>query len=535
MLQPTSETTHADEDSAQLLTPDARGAHPRHIIGASIPRSGHHLLARLLEVFLGDRLFYCEAYADMGCCRSVPCRLREQRPISFQKSHDFDLTLPRDIPDALYLIQHRPPVPVAVSAREYYADERYPGSFGAETLSDHSEYAVWLGRLAAYFVGFWERWLDVPPPGSAIVEYDDLAARPHDVLAEVLDRIGVRAEADAIDQAVAWVVPRAGPYSELSYAPRALEARPAYVPELLAPYESAIVEHLPVLAAHRQFPPVAHRETLVGQIFEARRLAQGGDALAALTIVERAIEGRDPIGLLLHERAFHLQALSRHDEAYATLRNAVALTPPHPVVLDALVTLSLFVDDQATAVDTARALVDLLGVERAGPVAAGLADTRGPLQGKGRSEIPHGGVGTAGHRIRHLRSEVVAREVALRRSERLLIEKEQMIAMLATAAHDRLNEIERLTALVSERDRAIDAVTAAAEERLDLLRRLTATLDEERHLRDSIAAIAQERLDRIGELYADLVEKQQVIDDLAAAARERAELIDRLTNALDDR
>lgn len=458
-----------------------------HIIGASIPRSGHHFLARLLETALGDRFFYCEAYGEPGCCREVPCRFRERRQVSFQKSHDFELDLPNAVPDVLYLIQHRPPIPVALSAREYYFQEDLPGPYGDAIAADRDEYAVWLGRLGAYYVGFWERWLNAPPPRSLRVAYDDLSAHPREVLRRLFDTIGLDLEGGAIDDAVARVVGRAGHFGEQIYVPRSLEMRRFYDPELLAQYESAIVDHLPELAELRTFSPVEYRETLVGQIFEAQRLSQSGDIPAALAATERSLQERRSIGLLLHERAVFLQALGRLDEASTVLRAAVALTPPHPVIMDALITVSLLLGDMETARSTAESLVALVGVEQAGPVGAGLADSEGPVQGKGMSETPGGGIGTDAHRIRRLRGEIVARELALRQAERRLFEKEQAIAQITAAAADRLNLIDQLRAVAEERLLLIDRLTAeeaivrkAAEERLELIHRLVAERDANR-------------------------------------------------------
>jgi tetratricopeptide (TPR) repeat protein len=463
----------------------ARSAPGIHIIGASIPRSGHHLLARLLEAALGDRFFYCEAYGDMGCCRTVPCRFRERRQVSFQKSHDFKLDLPNAVPDALYLIQHRSPVPVAISAREYYIQEDITGLCGEIIASDRDEYAVWLGRFGAYYVGFWERWLSEPPlPNSIRVEYDDLSAHPRDVLDRLFASFGLRSDDHAIDDAVTRVVGRAGHFGERTYVPKPIETRRYYDPELLAQYEAAVVEHLPDLAEQRTFPPVEYRQTLVGQVFEARRLAQRGDAQAALAITERALRGRSTLGLLLYEKAIHLQTLGRHDEAAIILREAVALGPPHPIIMEALIALSLFLGDMDLASDTARSLVALVGEERAGPVAVGLTDSEGPVQGKGTSEAPKGGIGSEADRIRQLQGEVVAREVALRQTERRLVEKEQIIAQLASVADERQGLIDRLTADLDERLRLIDRLTAeeetvrkAAEERLELILRLVAERD----------------------------------------------------------
>src|SRR5215208_533293 len=94
------------------------GTQAAHLIGVSVPRSGHNLVVRLLQALCSDDLFYCERYRVETCCQAVPCVRRGTREVSFQKSHDLELDLPRDVADAFYLIQQRAPVPAMLSARE---------------------------------------------------------------------------------------------------------------------------------------------------------------------------------------------------------------------------------------------------------------------------------------------------------------------------------------------------------------------------------------------------------------------------------
>jgi hypothetical protein len=474
---------------------------PTHIIGASIPRSGHHLLTRLLEAALGECFFYCEMYGEPGCCREVPCRSRGQRQVSFQKNHDFELSLPTDVPGSLYLIQHREPVAVALSAREYYAREDRGGGYGETLAADRGDYAVWLGRLAAYYVGFSERWLVTPPKHSLAVDYENLSAHPRDVLAGVISLTGVALDAEVLDQAVARVVGRAGHFGEYAFVRKALEMRRYYDRDLLATYESIIVEHVPSLAERRTFAPVEYRGTVVGHVFEARRHWQHGDAIAALAAVERALVSHGSIGLLLYEQAVYLQALCRHDEAGSALRRAIALPPPHPDIMDALISLSLSLNDLETARATAADLVALLGTERAGPVAAGLSDVDGPAQGRGMTERSRHELVTDADTIRELRGEVVVREIASRQAELRLLEKERQIAAISAAAQARLDQIGELTGQLGESDRASADLEATAQERLELIERLT----------------------------AELAERERVIKELVLAAQQQLELLERAT------
>src|SRR5580698_984672 len=91
---------------------------PKVMIGASIPRSGHHFLQNLMTTYYGPELYYCEFYNPANCCKNVPCTRRGEHKVIYQKNHDTDLALSPNVDDALYIIQYRHPVPEALSDRE---------------------------------------------------------------------------------------------------------------------------------------------------------------------------------------------------------------------------------------------------------------------------------------------------------------------------------------------------------------------------------------------------------------------------------
>ena len=68
-----------------------------YVVGISWPRSGHHMLLRLLKLYFGPSFGYCSLYGDRPehpevpqCCRCVPCT--NAGKINFSKNHDFDLS-----------------------------------------------------------------------------------------------------------------------------------------------------------------------------------------------------------------------------------------------------------------------------------------------------------------------------------------------------------------------------------------------------------------------------------------------------------
>src|SRR4051794_25602386 len=82
----------AEAKSMPSAPSEAVTAH-KSLLGASIPRSGHHYLQRILSHYFQDELFYCEWYTPRDCCKHVPCIKHLNCRITFQKSHDWDLSL----------------------------------------------------------------------------------------------------------------------------------------------------------------------------------------------------------------------------------------------------------------------------------------------------------------------------------------------------------------------------------------------------------------------------------------------------------
>ena len=150
---------------------------PRILIGASIPRSGHHFLADMMTAYYGNNLYYCEYYTLPSCCRAVPCTRRGAHNIIYQKSHDRDFKLAADVAHALYLIQYRHPVPEALSDRELDLQD----SFGRPSLayrSTHAGYMNWLAGKAIYYRRFHDKWIAPKLANAIYLDYAPLAADP---------------------------------------------------------------------------------------------------------------------------------------------------------------------------------------------------------------------------------------------------------------------------------------------------------------------------------------------------------------------
>src|SRR4051794_15781646 len=147
------------------------------LVGASIPRSGHHFLQSLLSRYYGDQLFYCEVYSKADCCRSVPCKRGGGHAVTYQKSHDRQGEVPANAEGVLYVIQYREPVGEALSDRELdLTDHLGRRSLNYRLSQDH--YLWWLAAKASYCRDFHDKWFS-PRVGNAVyLNYADLASNP---------------------------------------------------------------------------------------------------------------------------------------------------------------------------------------------------------------------------------------------------------------------------------------------------------------------------------------------------------------------
>lgn len=155
------------------------GAGMGHFTGVSWPRSGHHMLVRLLQLYFGEQFGYCQFYGTNDtCCHNVPCT----RPdIHLSKSHDFEFEVPQ-IEGRRYLIQYRDFTPSLVSNFELFVRK------GGED-SRNSFIAFASSRFGRY-QRFVEKWVQSPfARKQLVVRYEDMLADPEQEFARIVVEI----------------------------------------------------------------------------------------------------------------------------------------------------------------------------------------------------------------------------------------------------------------------------------------------------------------------------------------------------------
>jgi tetratricopeptide (TPR) repeat protein len=226
---------------------------PRALIGASIPRSGHHFLQQILSIYYGSELFYCEFYSPPNCCRSIPCTRRGPQIVNYQKNHDRDLSLPTDIPEAQYIIQYRHPVPEALSDRELVmrSAEKEPESLYRRS---REHYAMWLARKAIYYRKFHDKWLRSRIPNGIYLDYSLLSADPGSAVRPIVEWVSGKPNEHRLAQTVekAGAIRVSSPEGKSKFTARVVAESPYFDADLLGPFEDYVLRHCPGFEYQRQ-------------------------------------------------------------------------------------------------------------------------------------------------------------------------------------------------------------------------------------------------------------------------------------------
>lgn len=205
-----------------------------HLLSKSLPRSGHHHSAAVLDKLYGSAFEYCEFYqpSETDCCKRQPCRrfcsserMRNgQRHVSMQKSHDYQLNDTMYVPNEWlkYVIMVRG-FKAAVSSEvklfliNHFAQFLAEHQISTAAILEHHDKALYrkalalidengLGLPAGAIVPFlnerfdyhrrfrdkWLRFARMHPQGTVLIHYDDLVgANRAAVIERLVDVIGI--------------------------------------------------------------------------------------------------------------------------------------------------------------------------------------------------------------------------------------------------------------------------------------------------------------------------------------------------------
>lgn len=215
---------------------------PAYLVGASLPRSGHHYLEARLHGVLGQDFTYCGAGRINQCCGQVICTARLGGQVFFRKSHDSRLELPVNLDQVYYVVQHRSPwgrLLSYIEQQKHRKGEEFP-------IEDRAFAARWLALEAKYTVGFYQKWIEKPPANAIVIEYSHLTSAPFEVVSTLLQRIGCNFDIDRLHNTIEECrLSRARNVETPTYFPRDLMVSPYLALDLLADYDLTVREECP--------------------------------------------------------------------------------------------------------------------------------------------------------------------------------------------------------------------------------------------------------------------------------------------------
>lgn len=250
-----------------------------YVVGVSWPRSGHHLLARLIRLYTGPKFAYCGFYGQDDCCGQAPCARAGE--IRYSKNHDFDGALVQDASHR-YLIQTRAFTPSVVSNFELYLREG-----GTDDAASFARFAS--AQFTAYRA-FQTKWVTSRFAGTqTVIPYEVLIADPARALATTLAAFDIYdPDPQRLQAVVAQVDGEEVAHRQIRPRPRTGVHAPRDVTQFRH-YDAKLFGHLDKLTLTRQEVNTLFRRLLGRDAAEANMLAlQTSPTLEAL---ERMILG----------------------------------------------------------------------------------------------------------------------------------------------------------------------------------------------------------------------------------------------------
>jgi hypothetical protein len=188
---------------------------------------------------MSEETKYCAEFARSNCCDQLPCSRLDGRYV-LTKSHDYDLTLSKDVPNAMYLVQDREPHGRILSTAELIKQ-----NLGARWPIENREHAAWwLAERAVYAVGFRLKWVKAAPERAVVLEYDDLCRDPVSALRRVTQALGRTFPDAGLEDAAARALRRRAGH-DVDHAPRDLQDAMLLPPDLLAAHTRAVRRRTP--------------------------------------------------------------------------------------------------------------------------------------------------------------------------------------------------------------------------------------------------------------------------------------------------
>lgn len=152
----------------------------------SFPRSGQHLLERLLKHiynYYGQEYSYCEYYK---CCREIPCN----KKCLFQKNHDFKLNLDLKL-DEKFLILYRKDKIYQLESffrfEKFFNKDKFDSNINYKDEIILNNLIKYIKTKSQYYDDFVNKYIKSNKyKYSLIIEYDDFLCKYKDYIKQII-------------------------------------------------------------------------------------------------------------------------------------------------------------------------------------------------------------------------------------------------------------------------------------------------------------------------------------------------------------
>lgn len=273
-----------------------------HVLGVSMPRSGHHLLEAILKTCLKDKFSYCEFY-EAGCCRLIPCKseLHAHVPADhffLQKSHDHNSRDPLRAPGTYRVVQYRGPVPRSLSNYELHL---------RNAPDNVRTFRNFLAREALYFWKFYKKWIEPRSVDFFFLPYEELTADPFKAISSLFSFVNVEIDRERIAEGVAASITQRG-RDNVPFVYAEVSSHRYAKTHVLANFEDIIFRNCPGYFPTRYFEAAHSERSLIGIIFAGLKAIDAGQGAEAISYMEAA-SAQDPGNPFLERHLKRARAL----------------------------------------------------------------------------------------------------------------------------------------------------------------------------------------------------------------------------------
>lgn len=169
----------------------------------SFPRSGQHLLERLLNfiyLYYNKNYSYCEFY---NCCKTLPCK----KKCIFQKNHDFHLTLGMPSDNKFIVLYRRDKIrQLEAYFRFNYLNSDKHVKINYENSKLFNELIQFIKQRSKYYDEFIQKYVTSKwYTNSLIIEYGDFMNEPKKYIKNLIEYLNLKDNDINLDEDVDYI------------------------------------------------------------------------------------------------------------------------------------------------------------------------------------------------------------------------------------------------------------------------------------------------------------------------------------------